>query len=112
MGYIHSWILDEDDVGERCDANVVLKKLPRVVFVKFPGATWKLEGMRETGVYPICPVKRGWALDRHRRVPRLKIHRRQLPLAPAFAMTAHAAQGKTCKDGCIVDLSIGNGTDP
>ena len=41
----------------------------------------------------------------------LKITRRQLPLAPAFARTAHAAQGQTL-DAAIVDLQIGRGTSP
>ena len=41
----------------------------------------------------------------------LKVTRRQLPLAPAFAITAHAAQGQTLKKA-IVDLQIGRGTSP
>jgi hypothetical protein len=42
----------------------------------------------------------------------LRIVRSQVPLAPAFAMTAHASQGQTFKQGCIVDLRIGRGTNP
>jgi hypothetical protein len=42
----------------------------------------------------------------------LKITRKQIPLAPAFAMTAHASQGKTLKGGAIVDLCIGKGSNP
>ena len=41
--------------------------------------------------------------------PYLKVTRRQLPIAPAFAMTAHAAQGQTML-AAIVDLQIGAGT--
>ena len=41
----------------------------------------------------------------------MKITRRQLPLAPAFAVTAHTAQGQT-KDSAIVDLQISKGTSP
>ena len=40
----------------------------------------------------------------------LKVSRTQLPLAPAFAMTALAAQGQTLKKGAIVDLRLGKGT--
>lgn len=47
-----------------------------------------------------------------RRHPVLKINRRQLPLAPAFAITAHAAQGQTLKQGAIVDLRIGGSSSP
>ena len=44
--------------------------------------------------------------------PVLKIRRQQLPLAPAFAMTSHAAQGQTLTQGAIVDLCIGKGSNP
>ena len=56
---------------------------------------------------PIVPVKREWYLDKGRRYPVLKMRRRQLPLTIAFAMTAHAAQGQTFKNGVKVDLNIG-----
>ena len=51
-------------------------------------------------------------LDRGRLNPILRITRSQFPLAPAFAMTAHAAQGQTLTDGTAVDLCIGKGTNP
>ena len=35
-----------------------------------------------------------------------------VPLAPAFAMTALAAQGQMLSEGAIVDSSIGKGTSP
>ena len=111
VGHVHSWILHQDDQQEKYPNDVLLQKLPQVVFVKFKGAKWKLPGMKEAGVYPIRPVKRTWALDKNRAVPRLKIIRRQLPLAPAFAMTAHASQGQTL-EAAIVDLMIGKETSP
>ena len=63
--------------------------------------------MTEAGLYLIVPVKRGWFLDKGRLHPQLRIRRHQLPLTPAFAMTAHAAQGQTFSKGAIVDLNIG-----
>ena len=63
--------------------------------------------MKEPGVYPIVPVKRDWLLDKGRLHSQLQIRRHQLPLTPAFAMTAHAAQGQTFSKGAIVDLNIG-----
>ena len=33
-------------------------------------------------------------------------------MAPAFAMTSHAAQGQTLRKGAIVDLCIGKGANP
>ena len=71
-----------------------------------------LPGLTEKGLYPIVPKSASWFLDKGRQHPVLKIKRTQLPLAPAFAMTSHAAQGQTCKKGCIVDLCIGKGTNP
>jgi len=68
--------------------------------------------MSENGLYPIAVKRKSWFLDKGRLHPVLRIARAQLPLAPAFAMTAHASQGQTFKRGCIVDLRIGNGTNP
>ena len=50
---------------------------------------------------------REWFLDKGRQHPQLKIHRRQLPLTPAFGMTTHSARGQTFSNGAIVDLCIG-----
>jgi hypothetical protein len=63
--------------------------------------------MSEPSLYPIVPVKRDWYLDKGRLHPQLKVRREQLPLMPAFAMTAHAAQGQTFSQGAIVDLKFG-----
>ena len=52
-------------------------------------------------------MKHDWYLDKGRLHPMLKLTRQQLPLMPAFAMTAHAAQGQTFSKGAIVDLNIG-----
>ena len=111
VGTVHSWILHEDDHADFYEQSTSLKKLPEVVFLKFKNAKWKLEGMTEAGVYPIKPVESTWALDRRRKFPRLKIIRKQLPLAPAFCMTAHASQGMTM-DAAIVDLRIGKESSP
>lgn len=68
---------------------------------------WTLDGLTEKGLYPITPVKRDRYLDKGRQHPVLKITREQLPLMPAFAMTAHSAQGQTFSHGAIVDLKLG-----
>ena len=52
-------------------------------YVKFEGAQW------------ILPVTRKWKLDKNRKPSVLKVERKQIPLVPAFAITAHASQGKT-----------------
>jgi hypothetical protein len=110
VGTIEGWILDDEDLGLAPSENVILKKQPKMVFVKFDRAEWQIAGLPK-GVYPLKPIKRPWALDKNRAVPRLKIDRWQLPIAPAFAMTAHASQGQTL-DSAIVDVCIGKESSP
>ena len=116
VGYLHSWALDGKESSVFKDGERVLQKLPVVALVKFYDedggeVAWNLPGLREPGLYPIAPKRAAWFLDKARRHPVLKITRRQLPLAPAFAMTAHAAQGQTLKQGAVVDLRLGRGTN-
>ena len=63
-------------------------------------------------VYPVAAQRKQWHLDRHRKNPMLRITRRQFPLAPAFAITAHAAQGQTVHTKIVADLAIGRHGDP
>ena len=117
VGKVHSWVLGEGEDSQFVKGIRILKKLPKLVLVKFCQADgkevdWHLPSLSEKGLYPIAPRQSAWFLDKGRKHPVLKIKRKQLPLAPAFAMTAHAAQGQTCKKGCIVDLSIGKGSNP
>ena len=56
-------------------------------------------------MYPITPQRRTWFLDEGRKHPCLAVTRKQLPLLPAFAMTAHQAQGQTLETGVIADLN-------
>ena len=86
------------------------KKEPRpsVVYVKLDDATWQLDGIDEPGIYPIAPKGADWHLDQNRGEKKrklLKVHRTQLPLAPAYGMTAHSSQGKTLR-AALVDLQI------
>ena len=86
--------------------------MPKVVFVKLyendgNDSNWTLPGLSKPGLYPIVSTKNDWFLDEGCLYLILQIKRQQLPLAPAFAMTAHAAQGQTFSKGAIVDLNIG-----
>ena len=47
-------------------------------------------------------------MDKGRKKPVLAVPRLQVPLAPAFARTVHAAQGQTL-EAAVVDLQQGNG---
>ena len=100
IGLVHSWVLDDKETSVFENGKRVLKHLPRVIYVKFFLANgeeceWKLEGTDEYGLYPIVAKSSSWFLDKGRNHPVLKITRRQFPLAPAFAITSHAAQGQT-----------------
>ena len=111
IGYVHSWVTEKTDTSEFQSGVRILEKLPKTVFVKYEDAEWTLDGLTEKGLYPVCPKTSHWFLDKGRQHPKLKIHRKQLPLAPAFAITAHASQGQTLR-AAIVDLQIGSGTSP
>ena len=112
VGWVHSWVLADDEPSVFENGKRILQKLPKVVYVEFRNknnkpCSWRIDGMTKNGVYPIVPRSREWYLDKGRQHPQLKISRRQFPLAPAFGMTSHSAQGQTFSNGAIVDLCIG-----
>ena len=104
VGKIHSWkeAVTETSVWE--DGVRILNELPEVVYVQYEGCKWRIDGTPGPGIYPLIPKKKSWYLDKGRMFPQLEIQRHQLPLAPAFAWTAHTAQGQTLA-AAIVDIS-------
>jgi len=98
-GIVHSWVWPED------------QPRPSIIYVKFDGAQWQLEGLDEPGVYPIVPQSSSWYLDKGRKVKTLKVKRTQLPLTPAYSMTAHASQGKTLR-AVLLDLQVDKRVNP
>lgn len=110
QGFIDSWVLDDEEKSTFTGQERILTHLPKVVFIRFPDAKWKLPHMEEDGVYPVCMSKKTWYLDKGRRNPVLSVKRMQVPLAPGFAMTAHAAQGQTL-EAAIVDLQLAAGSN-
>ena len=88
-------------------------KLPTAVHVQFKTKRkWRVKGMGDDCILPVAPVRRAWHLDHRRKYPKLKVSRRQLPLCPYFAITAHAAQGLTMREGAVADIAIRPGDDP
>ena len=69
----------------------MLGYLPKVIFVRFDGATWQLPGL-PVGVYPILPVERTWTLNKDTGA---KVTRKGFTLVPDFASTAFMIQGTT-----------------
>ena len=99
VGTIQSWVWKEN------------QPRPAIVYVKFDGATWHLDGTPGPGIYPVVCRSSEWHLDRRRKVKLLKVKRTQLPLAPAYAMTAHSSQGKTLP-AVLLDLQVDKAVDP
>ncbi|CAK0847356.1 unnamed protein product, partial [Prorocentrum cordatum] len=124
VGRVQSWICDGDGENDEVTrgGETMVKKTPKVILVLFDvgddgnggrkPCKWTVEGLRVPGLHPVVPQKKELFVEKGRPHPRLKIKRRQPPLAPAFGMTAHAAQGQTFKQGVILDLGIGRGTSP
>ena len=98
-GIVHSWLWPEGQAR------------PSIVYVKFEGAEWQLEGLAEPGVYPIVPMTRSWYLDKGRKARTLRASRTQLPLTPAYSMTAHSSQGKTLR-AVLLGLHVDKRGDP
>ena len=108
MGTVKGW-QSENGVDAGAVGSVrVFKKSPDVIWVDFGDATttWQLDGVPAAAVYPIQARRASWFLDQGRKRPMLRISRLQMPLAPAFALTAHSAQGMTLDDGVIVDCVL------
>ena len=69
-----------------------------------------MDGIDRLGVYLVFLCKQSWFLDQHRTFPRLKVERWQIPLAPAYAITAHSSPGRTLR-AAIIDLQLGRGVN-
>ena len=96
-GIVHSWLWPEGQAR------------PSIVYVKFESAKWQPEGLAELGFYPIVPKTKSWYVDKGRKVKTLKVSCTQLPLTPAYSMTAHSSQGKTLRAvllGLYVDKRV------
>ena len=55
VGIVHSWVWEEG------------WQRPSVVYLKFEGVKWQLEGVSEPGVYPIVARTADWWLDKGRK---------------------------------------------
>ena len=60
IGRIHSWQVSATERSAWEDNVRILQDLPDVVYVKFEGCTWQIDGAPEPGIYPITKVKREW----------------------------------------------------
>ena len=113
-GEVVGWAWPADAVGGAIqEATQIWNELPACIMVGFKTKTnWRVQGIDEDNVFPVAPQKKPWHLDKGPRRPVLRITRKQFPLAPGFATTAHAAQGQTCTEGVVMDMHIGEAGDP
>ena len=113
-GHVVGWTAEQTlTKGHVTEDNATIwNTLPSIVYVSFQTEQiWQI-GSLPPNVFPIAPMRSTWFLDSGRAKPQLAISRRQFPLAPAFASTAHAAQGQTLPQGVIADLQIGANGNP
>ena len=113
-GHVVGWTAEQTlTKGHVTEDNATIwNTLPSIVYVSFQTEQiWQI-GSLPPNVFPIAPMRSTWFLDSGRAKPQLAISRRQFPLVPAFASTAHAAQGQTLPQGVIADLQIGANGNP
>ena len=80
-----------EETSEEIDGVWFLDRLPPVVYVEFPDATWTIEGLPR-GVYPMPPASRTWEVSKYTKV---KVRRTGFFLVPDFASIAHMVQGQS-----------------
>ena len=75
------------------DGEVLLTQLPRVIYVRFPKATWpRISDDFPADVYPMTPVSRTWKVNKYSGV---SARRSGYFMVPDFGSTAHMIQGQT-----------------
>jgi len=95
------WTTEEIDPAK---PEVILTRPPDAVVVYFPGLGVSLDcAVIGPDMYPITATAKKWTISKTTHV---QPSRSQIPIAPAFAFTAHAAQGET-HPAAIVDLEGG-----
>ena len=94
------WVPHPDaEVEVNTDGDMVYSKMPKIIYVHFPGATWVIHPDLGEGVYPITPKSRTWELKKHTGI---SVRRTSYFVLPDFGATAHMCQGQTL-DAAFVD---------
>ena len=77
-GVVVGW--SQEHVSESLDqedASIIWNTLPVAIYVRFDtAATWAIDGLQETNVYPVSPQRKQWHLDKHRQRPVLRVTRK------------------------------------
>ena len=102
-GFIVGWTPHPMEEHMDVDGEWALTKLPQVIYVHFPGATWTVGADLGQGVYPLTPASRTFLVNRNTKV---KARRTSFFLVPDFAYTAYMIQGQSLT-AAFVDLVHG-----
>ena len=109
---VHSIHLHPDDEREaRGKEEYVLRHALECLYVEKQNSQWQVCPNAPKGVYPIKPATATWYLDKGRAHPQLAIHRRQLAVSPAFAVTIFSLQGGETQE-LEVDVNISSKCSP
>jgi hypothetical protein len=93
------WVLHEGDRKNEKGVERLLNYLPRIIFVFFEGATWRVHPGLPVGVFPLKPVNRDWVVNEGTGA---KATRKGFTLVPDFASTGFMIQGVTA-DAAIAE---------
>ena len=63
-GFIYGWNLHPACSPGDVDGECLLDRLPLVIYVRFPEATWNI-GTLPPGVYPMTPKSRTWKVNKY-----------------------------------------------
>ena len=92
-GFVQDWVPHPDaELELNADGDMVYSKMPKYIYVHFPGATWQVHPDLGVGVYPLKPRARQWALGKH---TGNTVKRTSYSVLPDFGSTAHMCQGQT-----------------
>ena len=90
-GFLHAWTLHLESTTLETNGEMLIDRLPLVIYVIFPEADWHI-GELPRGVYPITPRSRAWQVNKRTGI---QARRKGYTLIPDFASTAHMIQGAT-----------------
>ena len=63
-GHIYGWTPHPHSTVEEVDGDLLMDRMPLVIYVKFDNVTWKIGDLPE-GVYPLTPVSRTWRVNKN-----------------------------------------------
>ena len=92
-GFIYAWVPHAEEKPMEIDGEVLMRELPRTIYVRFPNAAWsRISDDFPEDVYPVTPVSRTWKVNKYTGI---SARRSGYFMVPDFGSTAHMIQGQT-----------------